>query len=185
MDSPAPALSGRAATEEDLKKRGAEVLAEAAKAWLSIRNARRNIANFKTKMTALRRPDGTVASSERAWRRSSTTSTPISSIATSTCPHAIFRGWIRRSLCSPFRDHAISSVKKRTAPGPDRIRPEHLKNLTPTLINTLARLFMRSLSEYKVLPQWKTSKTVFVYKKGDVHIGNYRPLSLLSVAYKL
>ncbi|VDO72150.1 unnamed protein product [Heligmosomoides polygyrus] len=46
--------------------------------------------------------------------------------------------------------NAISSVKKRTAPSPDRIRPEHLKNLPPALINTLARLFTRYLSECKV-----------------------------------
>ncbi|VDP56396.1 unnamed protein product [Heligmosomoides polygyrus] len=82
--------------------------------------------------------------------------------------------------------HAISSVKKRTAPGPDRIRAEHLKNLPPALINTLARLFTRYLSECKVPSQWKTSKTVLLYKKGDVHdIGNYRPICLLSVVYKL
>ncbi|KAK6763264.1 hypothetical protein RB195_023828 [Necator americanus] len=82
--------------------------------------------------------------------------------------------------------HAIMSVRNRTAPGPDRIRPEHLKSLPPVLINTLARLFTRYLSECKVPKQWKTSKTVLLYKKGDPHdIGNYRPICLLSVIYKL
>ncbi|KAK6747781.1 hypothetical protein RB195_000773 [Necator americanus] len=57
------------------------------------------------------------------------------------------------------------SVGRRTAPGPDRIRSEHLKNL---------------------LKKWKTSKTVLLYKKGDPHdISNYRPICLLSVIYKL
>uniref|UniRef100_A0A183FQD5 HARE-HTH domain-containing protein n=1 Tax=Heligmosomoides polygyrus TaxID=6339 RepID=A0A183FQD5_HELPZ len=79
----------RAAIKEDLKERRAEVLAEAAEAGLNIPNSRRNFANFRTKMNALRRPDGALR--EGPWRRSSTTSTPISSIATSTCPHAIFR----------------------------------------------------------------------------------------------
>ncbi|VDP63540.1 unnamed protein product, partial [Heligmosomoides polygyrus] len=55
----------REAIKEDLKERRAEVLAEAAEAGLSIRNARRDFANFKTKMTALPRPDGTVTSSRR------------------------------------------------------------------------------------------------------------------------
>ncbi|KAK6740398.1 hypothetical protein RB195_008701 [Necator americanus] len=77
-------------------------------------------------------------------------------------------------------------VKNRTSPGPDRIRPEQLKNLPPVLINTLARLFTRYLSECKVPKQWKTSKTVLLYKKGDPHdIGKYRPICLLSVIYKL
>ncbi|VDP08772.1 unnamed protein product [Heligmosomoides polygyrus] len=59
----------RAAIKEDLKERRAEVLAEAAEAELGIRNDRRNVANFKTKMTALRRPDGTVTSSRRTMEK--------------------------------------------------------------------------------------------------------------------
>ncbi|KAK6752534.1 hypothetical protein RB195_003760 [Necator americanus] len=48
------------------------------------------------------------------------------------------------------------------------------------------RLFTRYLSECKVPKQWKISKTVLLYKKGDPHdIGNYRPICLLSVIYKL
>ncbi|KAK6758648.1 hypothetical protein RB195_016087 [Necator americanus] len=82
--------------------------------------------------------------------------------------------------------HAIMSVRNRTVPGPDRIRPEHLKSLPPVLINTLTRLFKRYLSECRVPKQWKTSKAVLLYKKGDPRdIGNYRPIYLLSVIYKL
>ncbi|VDO74790.1 unnamed protein product [Heligmosomoides polygyrus] len=82
--------------------------------------------------------------------------------------------------------HAISSVKKRTAFAPDRIRPEHPKFLPSTLIDFLARLFTRYLSECKAPSQWKTNRTVLLYKKGNVHdIGNYRQICLLSVVYKL
>ncbi|KAK6763705.1 hypothetical protein RB195_024145 [Necator americanus] len=88
-------------------------------------------------------------------------------------------------LSSEIR-HAIMSVRNRTAPGPDRIRPEHLMSLPPVLINTLARLFTCYLSECKVPKQWKTSKTMLLYKKGAPHdSGNYRPTCLLSVIYKL
>ncbi|KAE9419831.1 hypothetical protein Angca_008980, partial [Angiostrongylus cantonensis] len=72
------------------------------------------------------------------------------------------------------------------APGPDRIKPEHLKNLSPVLVSTLARLFSRYLSECKIPTQWKTNKTVLLFKKGDLHnIGNYGPICLLSVIHKL
>ncbi|KAE9412879.1 hypothetical protein Angca_009401, partial [Angiostrongylus cantonensis] len=80
--------------------------------------------------------------------------------------------------------HAISSVKNRTAPGPDRIRSEQLKNLPPVLVSTLARLFTRHLSEFKVPTQWKTFKTVLLFKKLPKE-RNYSPICLLSVFYKL
>ncbi|KAE9415722.1 hypothetical protein Angca_006989, partial [Angiostrongylus cantonensis] len=81
---------------------------------------------------------------------------------------------------------AISTVKNRTAQGPDRIRSEHLKSLLPVHVNTLARLITRYLSECKVPTQWKTRKTVFLFKKGVLHdIGNYCPICLLSVVCKL
>ncbi|KAE9413180.1 hypothetical protein Angca_005393, partial [Angiostrongylus cantonensis] len=82
--------------------------------------------------------------------------------------------------------HAISSVKNRTTSGPDRIRSEQLKNILPVLINTLARVSSHYLSEWKAPTQWKTSKTVLFFKKGNLHdVGNYRPICLLSVVYKL
>ncbi|KAE9420810.1 hypothetical protein Angca_003939, partial [Angiostrongylus cantonensis] len=82
--------------------------------------------------------------------------------------------------------HTISSVKNRKAPGPDRIRSEHLKNLPPVLVSTLARLFTRYLSECKAPTQWKTSKTVLLPKKSELcDFSNYRPICLLSIIYKL
>ncbi|KAE9414768.1 hypothetical protein Angca_008488, partial [Angiostrongylus cantonensis] len=88
-------------------------------------------------------------------------------------------------LASEIR-HASLSVKNRAAPGPERVRSEHLKNHPPVLVSTLARLFTRYLSECMVPTQWKTSKTVLLIKKGDLHdIGNYRLICLLSVVCKL
>ncbi|VDM53906.1 unnamed protein product [Angiostrongylus costaricensis] len=82
--------------------------------------------------------------------------------------------------------HAVSSVKNRTAPGPYRIRAKHQKNPPPVFLNMLAWLLTRYLSECKVPTLWKTSKTVFLIKKGDLHdIGNYRPICLLCAVYKL
>ncbi|KAE9415132.1 hypothetical protein Angca_009309, partial [Angiostrongylus cantonensis] len=50
----------------------------------------------------------------------------------------------------------------------------------------VARFFTRYLSEFKVPDQWKTSRTVLLLKKDDLNdIGNYRPICLLSVVYKL
>ncbi|XGW33656.1 hypothetical protein V3C99_017792 [Haemonchus contortus] len=62
---------------------------EAAEAGKSIRKVRRSFANYKTKMTSLRRPDGTVAASQRATEKVIYDFTRISSTASSTCPSAI------------------------------------------------------------------------------------------------
>ncbi|KAL6739282.1 hypothetical protein Aduo_012753 [Ancylostoma duodenale] len=173
---------------KDLKERRATLLAEAAEAGKSIRNARRDFANRKTKMTALRRPDGTISSSRRVMEKviHDFYSDLFDSHVHLPQYHLREDGHVVPSVLPSEVRHAIKSIKNRTAPGPDRIRPEHLKNLPPVLITTLARLFTRYLSECKVPNQWKTSRTVLLYKKGDPQdIGNYRPICLLSVIYKL
>ncbi|EYC22205.1 hypothetical protein Y032_0017g3210 [Ancylostoma ceylanicum] len=50
-------------------ERRAAVLAEAAEAGRSVRITRRDFANRKTKMTALRRPEGTTSSSTRVMEK--------------------------------------------------------------------------------------------------------------------
>ncbi|WKX90214.1 hypothetical protein Q1695_009229 [Nippostrongylus brasiliensis] len=59
----------RGAIKEDLKERRVAVLVDAAEAGKSIRNARRGLINYKIKMTALLRPDGTLTSSRRAMEK--------------------------------------------------------------------------------------------------------------------
>ncbi|VDP33343.1 unnamed protein product [Heligmosomoides polygyrus] len=99
---------------------------------------------------------------------------------------------------SVFQDAAIGCWMDSNCPGIQKccVEPNPVTNSATricrdpvgvrTLINTLARLFTRYLSECKVPSQWKTSRTVLLYKRGDVHdIGNYRPICLLSVVYKL
>ncbi|KAK6744754.1 hypothetical protein RB195_011460 [Necator americanus] len=174
----------REAIKEDLKERRAEVLAEAAEAGKSIRYARRDFASRKTRMTALRNPKGTAIASRRGMEKIiyDFYSDLFDSHVHLPPPHLREDGQVIPEVLPSEIRHAIMSVRNRTAPGPDRIRPEHLKSLPPVLINTLARLFTRYLSECKAPKQWKTSKTVLLYKKGDLHdIGNYRPICLLTI----
>uniref|UniRef100_A0A7I4YYM3 Reverse transcriptase domain-containing protein n=1 Tax=Haemonchus contortus TaxID=6289 RepID=A0A7I4YYM3_HAECO len=178
----------REAIKEDLKERRAAVMDEAAEAGKSIRKARRSFANYKTKMTSLRRPDGTVTASRRAMEKViyDFYSDLFDSHVYLPTHHLRQDEYIAPSILPSEIRHAITSMKNCTAPGPDRIKPEHLKSMPPGIIKTLARLFTRYLSECKVPTSWKTSKTVLLYKKGDPDdIGNYRPICLLSVIYKL
>uniref|UniRef100_A0A7I4XYF7 Reverse transcriptase domain-containing protein n=1 Tax=Haemonchus contortus TaxID=6289 RepID=A0A7I4XYF7_HAECO len=178
----------REAIKEDLEERRAADMDEAAEAGKSIRKARRSFANYKTKMTSLHRPDGTVTAFRRAMEKViyDFYSDLFDSHVYLPTHHLRQDEYIAPSVLPSEIRHAITSMKNCTAPGPDRIKLEHLKSIPPVTIKTLARLFTRYLSECKVPTSWKTSKTVLLYKKGDPDdIGNYRPNCLLSVIYKL
>ncbi|KAK6728204.1 hypothetical protein RB195_005699 [Necator americanus] len=177
----------REAIKEDLKERRAEVLAEAAEAGQNIRNARRNFANSKT-MTALRTPDGTIRASKKGDGKGHSRLLLGSLRQPRLLASSPSEGkWTCHSKAPPFRSPTRHHVREESyCTDPDRIKSEHLEYLPSVLIKTLTRFFTRYLSERKVPKQWKTSKTVLLYKKGDPRdIGNCRPICLLSVIYKL
>src|SRR5690606_1920145 len=81
---------------------------------------------------------------------------------------------------------ATSEMKTKTAPGPDAICGDFLKAGAFNLHNLLARRFNKYLATGKIPAQWKKSKTILIYKKGDrAAIENYRPIALLSQIYKV
>ena len=81
---------------------------------------------------------------------------------------------------------AISKLRGSSAAGPDGITPEMLKNGGHHLHILLAQKFSLYLEQKSFPDQWKESRMILIPKKGDKHdIGNYRPISLLSVVYKL
>ncbi|CAD6200156.1 unnamed protein product [Caenorhabditis auriculariae] len=86
----------------------------------------------------------------------------------------------------PHPGYAIRKLKVGTAVGPDNISSELLKAGGDSLYRLLARHFSKYLSEASIPEQWKTSKTILIPKKGDLtDLNNFRPISLLSVVYKL
>jgi len=92
----------------------------------------------------------------------------------------------------PFNDTELRAVLRKLklgkASGEDGILPEHLKAL---LFNEEARLELLSLINScwraKDIPSdWRCSQVVAIFKKGDQSDpGNYRPISLLNISYKV
>ena len=179
----------RGAIKEDFKERRAAVLFEAAEAGKSIRNARRDFANWKTKMTlGPRRQDGTVTASRKAMEK--TINDVYSYFFDSHDDVPMYQlkqdGYVVPSVLPSNVRLAILSVKNCTAPSPNSVRSQYLKNLPPVFIKALAWLSTRYLSECKVPTQWKTTRTVLLYKKINLHdIGKYRQMCLLPVIYQL
>uniref|UniRef100_A0A7I4Y071 Reverse transcriptase domain-containing protein n=1 Tax=Haemonchus contortus TaxID=6289 RepID=A0A7I4Y071_HAECO len=135
----------REAIKEDLKERRAAVMDGAAEAGKSIRKARRSFVNYKTKMTPFRRPDGTVTASRRAMEKViyDFYSDLFDSHVYLPTHHLRQDEYVALSVLPSEIRHAITSMKNCTAPGPDRIKPEHLKSIPPVIIKTLVRLFTR------------------------------------------
>ncbi|VDM55729.1 unnamed protein product [Angiostrongylus costaricensis] len=138
----------RQATKEDLKERKAAVLVEAAEAAKALAKPT-EFSNYKTKVIALRHPDGTVTASKKAMEK--TIHEYYSDLFDNHVHLPSYEinedGHIAPPVLPSEIRHAISVVKNRAAPGPNRIRPKHLKNLPSVLVSTLARFFTRYLSE--------------------------------------
>ncbi|PJE77813.1 hypothetical protein CI610_03257 [invertebrate metagenome] len=70
--------------------------------------------------------------------------------------------------------------------GPDLINPRLIKEAAEVLSYPLQTLFNHSLSTYKFPSQWKRANVTPVHKKDDPSVlGNYRPISLLSIIGKM
>ena len=84
-------------------------------------------------------------------------------------------------------DKALRTVKTGTAPGYDDIHPEFLVHLGPRARSWLYRFFSRIHKEDNIPKSWRKAKVIAIKKPGkDPQIAaNYRPISLLSVCYKL
>ena len=81
---------------------------------------------------------------------------------------------------------AINNMKINKAPGPDKISPRILKEAKNEIVKPLSILFNKSLLTGNVPCEWKLANVTPIFKKGSKsQPGNYRPISLTSVAGKL
>ena len=82
----------------------------------------------------------------------------------------------------------LKTLKKRKAPGIDKVQNEHLNYGGRTLLQCLSNLFSAILTYSYVPLAWKTGITVPIYKGGNKSKSNpdsYRAISLLPSMYKL
>jgi len=96
-----------------------------------------------------------------------------------------------KSLLHPITEEeilaALQKMKPATAPGYDNVHVEFLKNLGPKARTWLSKFFTRIMATHSIPKIWRKVKVIAVEKPGkDLSLAaNYRPISLLSVCYKL
>ena len=78
-------------------------------------------------------------------------------------------------------------MKPATAPGYDNIHVEFMKKLGPRARTWLSKFFSRIMATHSIPKIWRKAKVIAIEKPGkDPSLpANYRPVSLLSVCYKL
>ena len=81
---------------------------------------------------------------------------------------------------------AISNMKDKLTRSPEGIPSFYIKRTAQSLLNPLTFLFNFFLTTHFVPDQWKSSRIVPIYKKGDKSNPlNYRPISLTSTFSRL
>lgn len=83
--------------------------------------------------------------------------------------------------------NALQHTKSAKAAGVDEILPEFLKNMGEKGVTWLAKLFTSIITLGQIPKKWKESKIIAIQKQGKSgeNPGDYRPISLLCVAYKI
>ena len=81
---------------------------------------------------------------------------------------------------------ALKKLKNKRSPGVEGITNELLKYGGESIIEQLLILINRMLQSYKIPDEWRISKTILLFKKGDKEVpSNYRGINLLPTALKL
>ena len=89
-------------------------------------------------------------------------------------------------ICSADVRKKIKGLRAEAASGPDGLGPRVLQELQEELAPALAAIFTKSLEEGVVPRDWKEANVTPIFKKGSKSsTGNYRPVSLTSVACKV
>ena len=80
----------------------------------------------------------------------------------------------------------LQLLKMNKSTGPDHIPPKLIKLAGTAIIPALVALLRFSVEHGVIFSSWKTARLAPIYKKdGETDIGNYRPVSLLSVPGKI
>eukprot|EP00061_Rhincodon_typus_P011107 g35886.t1 len=80
----------------------------------------------------------------------------------------------------------LMELKVDKPPGPDGMYPRILKEMAGDIANVLVVTYQKPVDSGEVLADWNTANATPLFEKGGRQkVGNYRPVSLTSVARKM
>uniref|UniRef100_A0A914VUW1 Reverse transcriptase domain-containing protein n=1 Tax=Plectus sambesii TaxID=2011161 RepID=A0A914VUW1_9BILA len=153
----------------------------------NLRKVRGEVATGKRRLIQLRQDDGTICTTVEDLNKA--TKAFFEKLYASTAD-VEFHIHLPEDCCLPFLPEevwsALMQMKTGKMPGNDHITTEMLKHGHKTLVPVLTRLFNSCLARQATPKHMVDSSTILLFKKGDpLQLMNYKPISLLSVIYKL
>uniref|UniRef100_A0A914WU64 Endonuclease/exonuclease/phosphatase domain-containing protein n=1 Tax=Plectus sambesii TaxID=2011161 RepID=A0A914WU64_9BILA len=172
---------------KDLRIHHFNLVNEAVQKSRSLRKVRGEVATGKRRLIQLRQDDGTICTTVEDLNKA--TKAFFEKLYASTAD-VEFHIHSPEDRCPPFLPEEVRSalmqMKTGKTPGNDHITTEMLKHSHETLVPVLTRLFNTCLTRQATPKHMADSSTILLFKKGDpLQLKNYRPISLLSVIYKL
>ena len=80
----------------------------------------------------------------------------------------------------------VNELNSNKSSGPDNLSPKLLKLVGDDVVPSMYRLLNASIKSESFYSSWKIGKLTPIFKKDDAtEIGNYRPISLLSIPSKI
>jgi hypothetical protein len=79
----------------------------------------------------------------------------------------------------------LKKLNPSKSAGPDGLHARFLREAQDELVRPLTILFNKSIQEGKLPQDWKCGQISPIFKKGKSAAGNYRPVSLTSIACKM
>ena len=155
----------------------------------SFRQCKQQLSIGKNQISAIYRKDGTVSNNrEEILERICDFYTELyaqTGVPTPTPSTNLEHEEVPPILCEEV-ERAIRDAKSGKSPGPDNITIDLIKCAGKPLAETLTKLFNKCLRDCSIPQEWNNASMLLLHKKGDKKdIANYRPISLLSVVYKI
>ena len=168
---------------EDIRKNNHEIIRETVMASKSLKKVRRTQMLCQDRLiTFLDKQDREIHDEDKIIGRIEEFYTDLYDSEHNTIIHTYFKEV--PEITSWEVEAALRDMKNGTATGNDRINIETLKAGEDTISNTLAKLYIKCLSERRIPTAWKKAKMMIIFKKGNKKdLKNYRPICLQSNIY--
>ena len=177
---------------QDIRSHNTKIVESTISQGRGFKLAKKKLNQGRIQMCGIKGKDGTIIKCrERIMERTKEFYQELYASKNHTCAHPSYKkDDVQKPFIPPVTTseihQAINQLKRNKAPGEDNITPDLIKDAAEIITPRLANLFTECLKQGKIPTDWQNAIIILLHKKGDQkELGNYRPISLLPIIYKL